>query len=133
MICTIEKHRAERAGFADALMLDWRGRVAECTGANIFLIKDGVIHTPVPDCFLDGITRRTVIGLARKRGYEVVERPVLPDELGSFSECFITGTAAEVTPVSEIGEFKLRPGTISETLLNDYMVQVQPKTKVAAE
>jgi branched-chain amino acid aminotransferase len=133
MICTIEKHRAERAGFADALMLDWRGRVAECTGANVFLIKDGVIHTPVPDCFLDGITRRTVIGLAMKRGYEIVERAILPDELGSFSECFITGTAAEVTPVSQIGDFTFKPGQISETLLNDYMAHVQPQKKVAAE
>ena len=133
MICTIEKHRAERAGCADALMLDWRGRVAECTGANIFLIKDGVIHTPVADCFLDGITRRTVIWLARKRGYEIVERAIAPDELGSFSECFITGTAAEVTPVSEIGEHKFKPGLISETLLGDYMAQVQPQKKVAAE
>ncbi len=106
MICTIEKHRAERAGYADALMLDYRGRVAECTGANVFLIKDGVIHTPDPDCFLDGITRRTVIDLAQKRGYEVVERAIMPDELGTFTECFITGTAAEVTPVSEIGDFK---------------------------
>jgi branched-chain amino acid aminotransferase len=133
MICTVEKHRAERAGFADALMLDWRGRIAECTGANVFLIKDGVIHTPVPDCFLDGITRRTVIGLAKSRGYEVVERAILPDELGSFSECFITGTAAEVTPVSQIGDFTFKPGQISETLLGDYMAQVQPKSQIAAE
>jgi branched-chain amino acid aminotransferase len=133
MICTIEKHRAERAGYADALMLDWRGRVAECTGANVFLIMDGVIHTPVADCFLDGITRRTVISLARKRGYEVVERAILPDELKTFSECFITGTAAEVTPVSEIGDIKYKPGQISETLLGDYMAQVRPKTKAAAE
>ena len=133
MICTIEKHRAEQAGFADALMLDWRGRVAECTGANIFLIKDGVIHTPVPDCFLDGITRRAVIGLAKTRGYEVIERAILPEELASFSECFITGTAAEVTPVSEIGEIKYKPGPITETLLNDYAAQVQPKKKAAAE
>ena len=133
MICTVEKHRAERAGYADALMLDWRGRVAECTGANIFLIKDGVIHTPEADCFLDGITRRTVIALARKRGYEVHERAILPEELPSFSECFITGTAAEVTPVSEIGDFKFKPGQISETLLNDYMALVQPDKKLAAE
>jgi branched-chain amino acid aminotransferase len=133
MICTIEKHRAERAGYADALMLDWRGRVAECTGANIFLIKDGVIHTPTPDCFLDGITRRTVIALAEKRGYEVVERAIVPDELGSFSECFITGTAAEVTPVSEIAGTRYKPGAISETLLADYMALVQPKSQLAAE
>ena len=103
MICTLEKHRAERMGYADALMFDWRGRVAECTGANIFFVKDGVLHTPTPDCFLDGITRRTVIGLAKKRGLQVIERVIMPDELGSFSECFLVGTAAEVTPVSEIG------------------------------
>lgn len=133
MICTIEKHRAERAGYADALMLDWRGRVAECTGANIFLIKDGVLHTPEADCFLDGITRRTVIALAKKRGFEVHERAIMPEELGSFSECFITGTAAEVTPVSEIGEFRFTPGQISETLLNDYMALVQPDKTLAAE
>ena len=127
MICTIEKHRAERAGYADALMLDWRGRVAECTGANVFLIKDGVIHTPTPDCFLDGITRRTVVGLAKKRGYTVNERVIMPDELPAFSECFIVGTAAEVTPVSEIGGVIYKPGTITETLMNDYMAEVQPK------
>jgi branched-chain amino acid aminotransferase len=132
MICTLEKHRAERAGYADALMFDYRGRVAECTGANVFFIKDGVIHTPVPDCFLDGITRRTVIGLAKARGVEVVERIIMPDELGSFSECFVTGTAAEVTPVSEIADVRYRPGQISEALMNDYTAHVQPK-KAAAE
>ncbi|MGD9668043.1 MAG: branched-chain amino acid aminotransferase [Hyphomicrobiaceae bacterium] len=133
MICTLEKHRAERGGYADALMLDYRGRVAECTGANIFLIKDGIIHTPVPDCFLDGITRRTVIGLAKDRGIEVVERVIMPEELASFEECFLTGTAAEVTPVSEIGAARFIPGKICETLLNDYMALVQPKSKAAAE
>ena len=133
MICTIEKHRAERAGYSDALMLDYRGHVAECTGANIFLIKDGVIHTPDPDCFLDGITRRTVIDLAKARGIEVVTRTIIPEELDSFSECFITGTAAEVTPVSEIGEHRYKPGAITETLLNDYMELVKPKKRVAAE
>jgi branched-chain amino acid aminotransferase len=132
MICTIEKHRAERAGYADALMFDWRGRVAECTGANIFFVTEGVLHTPTPDCFLDGITRRTVIGLAKKRGYEVVERAIMPDELGTFSECFLTGTAAEVTPVSEIGDFKYKPGKICEMLIKDYTAAVTPK-KVAAE
>lgn len=133
MICTLEKHRAEREGYADALMYDYRGRVAECTGANVFFIKDGVIHTPIPDCFLDGITRRTVIALAKDNGYEVVERVIMPDELGSFSECFITGTAAEVTPVSEIGEHRYTPGTISETLMKGYMDLVHPKAKAAAE
>jgi branched-chain amino acid aminotransferase len=133
MICTIEKHRAERAGYSDALMLDYRGRVAECTGANVFLIKDGAIHTPDPDCFLDGITRRSVIDLAKARGIEVIERVIMPEELATFSECFITGTAAEITPVSEIGEHRYKPGKITETLLNDYMALVRPKKRVAAE
>ncbi len=126
MICTLEKHRAEAAGYADAMMYDWQGRVAECTGANIFFIKDGVIHTPVADCFLDGITRRTVIGLAKKRGWEVVERRIMPEELNGFSECFITGSAAEVTPVSEIGPHHFTPGEISKTLFEDYMAEVTP-------
>ena len=133
MICTIEKHRAERAGYADALMLDWRGRVAECTGANIFFIKDGELHTPIPDCFLDGITRRTVIALARKRGYTVNERVIMPEDLPAFSECFIVGTAAEVTPVSEIGAFKYKPGVITETLLTDYMTAVHPAKAALAK
>jgi branched-chain amino acid aminotransferase len=133
MICTIEKHRAERAGYSDALMLDYRGRVAECTGANVFLIKDGVIHSPEPDCFLDGITRRTVIDLAKARGIKTIDRPIMPEELGTFTECFITGTAAEVTPVSEIGEHRYKPGAITETLLNDYMERVKPKKRAAAE
>lgn len=131
MICTIEKHRAERQGYADALMLDYRGRVAECTGANIFFIKDGKIHTPTPDCFLDGITRQTVLGLARKRGIEIVERVIMPEELPSFSECFVTGTAAEVTPVSEIAEHRYKPGKICETLINDYTAAVTPKATAA--
>jgi branched-chain amino acid aminotransferase len=126
MICTIEKHRAERAGYADAMMLDWRGRVAECTGANIFFVKDGALHTPTPDCFLDGITRRTVIGLAKKRGLTVNERTIMPEELAIFSECFIVGTAAEVTPVSEVGPYKFKPGTITEQLMGDYMTAVRP-------
>jgi len=132
MICTISKHRAERKGYADALMLDWRGQVAECTGANIFFIKDGRIHTPTPDCFLDGITRQTVISLARRRGIEVTERPVMPDEVTGFSECFITGTAAEVTPVSEIAHWRFKPGAITEQLMADYTAEVQPKGKAAA-
>ena len=132
MICTIEKHRAEREGFADALMLDWRGQVAEATGANIFFVKDGVLHTPVPDCFLDGITRRTVIGLAKQRGLKVVERVIMPEELAGFSECFITGTAAEVTPVSEIGQYRFAVGDITRTLMNDYTALVHPAKAVAA-
>jgi branched-chain amino acid aminotransferase len=125
MICTISKHIAERAGYADALMLDYRGYVAEATGANIFFIKDGVLHTPTPDCFLDGITRNSVIKLARSKGFEVVERHIMPDELPTFTECFITGTAAEVTPVSEIGEHRFRPGNISLSLMDDYATMVR--------
>ncbi len=125
MICTVEKHKSENLGYADALMLDWRGRVAEATGANVFFVKDGVIHTPDPDCFLNGITRQTVIGLAKDRGLEVVERVILPEEMGDFSECFITGSAAEVTPVSEIGAHRFVPGEITKTLLDDYMALVR--------
>jgi branched-chain amino acid aminotransferase len=132
MICTISKHQAERKGYADALMLDWLGRVAECTGANIFFVKDGRIHTPTPDCFLDGITRRTVVELARRRGIELIERRIMPDELTGFSECFITGTAAEVTPVSEIAQWRFTPGAITQHLMDDYTAEVQPKGKAAA-
>jgi branched-chain amino acid aminotransferase len=132
MICTISKHKAERKGYADAMMLDWRGQVAECTGANIFFIKDGKIHSPTPDCFLDGITRKTVIDLARRRGIEVVERRITPDELDGFSECFITGTAAEVTAVSEIARWRFTPGAITQRLMDDYTAEVQPKGKKAA-
>ena len=124
MICTLSKHAAESKGYADALMLDWRGRVAEATGANVFFVDNNVLHTPEPDCFLDGITRRTVIELARARGLEIVERAIMPDEMKNFSECFITGTAAEVTPVSEIGPYKFTPGDISINLLNDYLALV---------
>ena len=131
MICTISKHRAERKGYADALMLDWQGRVAECTGANVFFVKDGVIHTPIADCFLDGITRRTVLDLARRRGIEIVERRIMPDELPSFSECFITGTAAEVTPVAEIGPHVFQPDAVTKLLMEDYMAEVQPKARAA--
>lgn len=124
MICTLSKHAAEDKGYADALMYDYRGRVAEATGANVFFIKDGVIHTPTPDCFLDGITRQTVIDLARKRQIEVVERTIMPEEMDTFEECFLTGTAAEVTPVSEIGPHTFAPGTISTTLMDDYAKEV---------
>jgi branched-chain amino acid aminotransferase len=131
MICTISKHKAERKGYADALMLDWRGRVAECTGANIFFVKNGEIHTPTPDCFLDGITRRTVIGLAQKRQIKVNERAIMPDELKGFEQCFIVGTAAEVTPVGEIGPYKFKVGDLTRTLRSDYLDEVQPKKKAA--
>ncbi|WP_422377670.1 branched-chain amino acid aminotransferase [Roseibium sp.] len=126
MICTISKHAAEAKGYTDALMLDWRGHVAEATGANVFFIQDGKIHTPTPDCFLDGITRRTVIGLARDRGIEVIERTILPDELAGFEQCFVTGTAAEVTPVSEIAGNTFEVGEIIKTLMEDYDAAVRP-------
>jgi len=132
MICTISKHEAERKGYADALMLDWRGRVAEATGANVFFVKDGVIHTPVPDCFLDGITRRTVIELARNRGYQVIERAIMPEDMRDFEQCFLTGTAAEVTPVSEIGPYTFSVGTITRTLMEDYSSLVAPTTHALA-
>jgi len=131
MICTISKHRAERRGYADALMLDWQGRVAECTGANIFFAKDGVLHTPIADCFLDGLTRRTVIELAKRRGVQVVERRIMPEELGGFSECFITGSAAEVTPVGEIAEHRFTPGALTQTLSDDYVAETQGKAIAA--
>ena len=124
MICTLSKHDAESKGYADAMMLDYRGQVAEATGANMFFVQDDVIHTPTPDCFLDGITRRTVIELARARGHEIVERAIMPDELADFSECFITGTAAEVTPVSEVGPYKFIPSDISKNLMDDYTALV---------
>ncbi|HVV93934.1 MAG TPA: branched-chain amino acid aminotransferase [Hyphomicrobiales bacterium] len=134
MICTLSKHAAERKGYADAMMLDWRGQVAECTGANIFFVKDGALHTPTPDCFLDGITRRTVIGLAKARGIQVIERVIMPDELEGFSECFITGSAAEVTPVGEIGPWRFQPAALTQALAADYSAAVLPKNAaVAAE
>ncbi|WP_413992661.1 branched-chain amino acid aminotransferase [Labrys okinawensis] len=132
MICTISKHRAERDGYADALMFDWQGRIAECTGANVFFIKDGKIHTPIADCFLDGITRQTVIGLAKARGLEVVERRIMPDELDDFSECFITGTAAEVTPVSEVRGHRYTPAAITRSLIEDFTQAVRPDSQSAA-
>ena len=125
MICTISKHAAEKEGYSDALMLDWRGYIAETTSANIFLVRDGVIHTPKPDCFLDGITRRSVIGLAQKMGFEVVERHIPGEELGTFSEVFVTGTAAEVTPVGEIGEHKFTPGNLTFSLMDDFAKMVR--------
>ena len=136
MICTISKHLAERDGYADAMMLDWRGYVAETTGANVFLVQDGVIHTPDPDCFLDGITRRTVIGLAKKRGFKIVERHIKPEELAKTQEVFICGTAAEVTPIQSIGDQKFKPGEITRALMQDYDALVRgqgAKTTKAAE
>lgn len=132
MICTLSKHAAEDKGYADAMMLDWRGQVAEATGANIFFVKDGELHTPTPDCFLDGITRRTVIGLAKRRGITVNERAIMPEELAGFEQAFLCGTAAEVTPVAEIGQWNFTVGDLTTTLMNDYMAEVQPK-RAAAE
>ena len=130
MICTLSKNAAERAGYSDALMLDYRGYVAEATGANIFFVQDGVIITPLADCFLNGLTRQTVIDLARARGFEVVERHIQPEEMTRFSECFITGSAAEVTPVSEIGEYRFTPGNVSLSLMEDYSQLVRGKLKL---
>jgi branched-chain amino acid aminotransferase len=107
------------------MMLDWRGYIAESTGSNVFFVRDGVIHTPVADCFLNGITRQSVIKLAREKGFDVIERHIEPDELSTFSECFVTGTAAEVTPVAEIGEYRFRPGNISLSLMDDYAKMVR--------
>jgi branched-chain amino acid aminotransferase len=131
MICTISKHLAEKEGYTDALMLDWRGYVAESTGSNIFLVRDGVIHTPTPDCFLNGLTRQSVIALARNKGIEVIERHILPDELGTFSEVFLTGSAAEVTPVGEIAEHSYKPGAISLGLAEDYSRMVRRQLQPA--
>lgn len=125
MIATLSKNAAERSGFDDALMLTADGRVAETTGANVFFIRDGAIYTPIPDCFLDGITRRTVIALARARGIYVVETHISPAELASFTECFLTGTAAEITPVGEIAGQRFTPGAITFELMNAYAALVR--------
>ena len=132
MICTLSKHAAEAAGYNDALMLDWRGQVAEATGANIFLVQNGILHTPVPDCFLDGITRRTVMGLARKRGFEIVERAIMPEEFAHTDEVFLTGTAVEVTPVREIDDYRFSVGEITRTLVADYDALVNRSDAMAA-
>jgi len=124
MICTLSKHEAEREGYQDALMLDWRGYVAEATGANIFFVMDGELHTPTPDCFLDGITRRTVIDLARARDVTVVERYIMPEEIGRASEVFLTGTAAELTPVSAIDDHRYHVGDITKQMMSDYKALV---------
>lgn len=120
MIGTLAKHEAEAKGFHDALMLDWRGQVAEGTGANVFFVFDGEIHTPIPDCFLDGITRRVVMSIARRLQYKVVERVIMPDEMAKASEVFLVGTAAEVTPVRQIGPHHYTPGAVTAALLTDF-------------
>ncbi len=128
MIGTLSKHEAEAAGFADAMMLDWRGQIAEATGANVFFVIDGELHTPTPDCFLDGITRRSVMALARARQINVVERAIIPEEMANATEAFLAGTAAEVTPVRQIGDYTFTPGPITEALVQDYgrLVQLPP-------
>ncbi|WP_284947063.1 branched-chain amino acid aminotransferase [Acidisoma cladoniae] len=133
MIGTMSKHQAEDQGFDDALMLDWRGHVSEATGANIFFVMDGELHTPTPDCFLDGITRRTVMSIARRHQMKVVERTIMPEEMANASEVFLAGTAAEVTPVRQIGDLHFSPGPITERLLRDYeaLVMMSPE-KVAS-
>ena len=133
MIGTMSKHQAEDQGFDDALMLDWRGHVSEATGANVFFVMNGELHTPTPDCFLDGITRRTVMALARQHQIKVVERTILPEEVAGAGEVFLAGTAAEVTPVRQIGEMSFTPGPITERLLREYEALVQmPPEKVSA-
>jgi branched-chain amino acid aminotransferase len=131
MICTLSKDAAMADGYADALMLDYRGHVAEATGANVFFVKGDQIVTPDPDCFLNGITRQTVIGLAKANGFTVTERHMQPEELADFDECFLTGTAAEITPVSEIGDFRFKPGKACETLINAYSEAVTPRQAAA--
>jgi branched-chain amino acid aminotransferase len=121
MICTLARHQAQAKGYDDAMMFDWRGRVAEGTGANAFFVRDGVLHTPTPDCFLNGITRQTVIELAQKRGIEVQERAIWPEELESFEQMFLTGSAAEVTPVSEAGPWHFEVGEMTRMLRKDYL------------
>ena len=132
MICTLSKHAAEAKGYSDALMMDWRGHVAEATSANVFFVRDGEIHTPDPDCFLNGLTRQTVIELARARQIKVVERTILPDELATFEECFLTGTAAEVTPVGEIGPHSFVPGDVTKALMADYSAATVEGTEETA-
>ncbi|MGH6888418.1 MAG: branched-chain amino acid aminotransferase [Rhizomicrobium sp.] len=132
MICTISKHAAEQQGFADALMYDYRGFVAEATGANVFFARDGALHTPIADCFLDGITRRSVMALARARQIPVIERHIEPAEMAGFDECFLTGTAAEVTPVSQVGPHSFTPGRMCETMMEDYANDVRGTLTAAA-
>ncbi len=131
MICTISKHAAEAKGYADAMMFDYRGYVAEATGANMFFVKDDKLYTPTPDCFLNGISRKSVIELAKARQIPVIEKHIEKSELDGFSECFIVGSAAEVTPVSEIGPWRFKPGSITETLMTDYADDVRaPRSRV---
>ena len=120
MICTLSKHEAERKGFDDSLMLDYRNYIAEATGANIFFVKGNSLYTPIADCFLDGITRRTVIKIAKEEGISISETRIKLEDLPKYDECFVTGTAAEVTPVNTIEEFSFKPGKICEFLIEKY-------------
>lgn len=120
MICTMAKHEAEAKGCSDAMMYDYRGYVAEATGANIFFVRDGVVHTPKPDCFLNGLTRQTVISMLKDKQIDVQERHILPEELHDFDQCWLTGTAAEVTPVGQIGDFTFEVGNLTRTISEDY-------------
>jgi len=120
MICTMSKHAAEAKGCSDAMMFDYRGYVAEATGANIFFTKDGEVHTPMADCFLDGITRKTVIGMLKDRQIKVHERHIMPEELESFEQCWLTGTAAEVTPVGQIGDYNFEVGMLARDIAEGY-------------
>jgi len=120
MICTMSKHAAEAKGCSDALMMDYRGYVAEATGANVFFVRDGAVHTPKPDCFLNGITRQTVVGMMKDKGIEVIERHIMPDELESFEQCWLTGTAAEVTPVGSIGPYSFEVGALTRDIAQSY-------------
>lgn len=120
MICTMSKHAAEAKGCSDAMMFDYRGYVAEATGANIFFVKDGEVHTPTPDCFLNGITRQTVIGMLKERQVKVHERHIMPEELEGFEQCWLTGTAAEVTPVGQIGDYNFEVGAMTRDISDSY-------------
>jgi branched-chain amino acid aminotransferase len=120
MICTMSKHAAEAKGCSDAMMFDYRGDVAEATGANIFFVKDGEVHTPDPDCFLNGITRQTVIGMLRDKQIKVHERHIMPEELEGFEQCWLTGTAAEVTPVGQIGDYNFEVGSMTRDISESY-------------
>ena len=120
MICTMSKHAAEAKGCSDAMMYDYRGYVAEATGANIFFVKDGEVHTPKPDCFLNGITRQTVINMLEERGVKVNVRHIMPEELEGFEQCWLTGTAAEVTPVGQIGDHMFEVGTLTREIAEGY-------------
>ena len=126
MICTLSKHEAEKNGYTDALMLDYKGRVSESTGSNIFLVINGEIHTPIPDCFLNGITRQAVIEIAKNEGINVIERDIYPDEISKAEEIFLTGSAVEVTPVGKIDNQNFRVGNITTKISSLYMKEVDP-------